>query len=334
MIVDAPTNTEQPFDPYVTLRRALLTPQRVRELSRLRPLRVAFDAARCWGMILAAWVTVAFVHRWWVVLLAIPVVGTRFYALWVIGHDGLHRRLFTKTQHNDLFSDLFVFGAIGAITRLNNRNHIDHHLHLSSALDPDRHKHGSFNKRSPLELAAFLTGTSSLLRSVWNVFGPKKEQAPSGVKRRYTARDWTILVAWQVLLITGLTWGIGFWAWPVLWLLPVYVFTFLGDNARAFVEHSHPEVDALADRHRLVNVVSNPVERLFFSPMNMNLHTAHHLWPSIPYYNLPIANEELQRLPAAQNIDVRSSYLGYIWLYLRSTPLERRGSTSNTASST
>ena len=320
-------------DAYVKLRRELLPPERVRELSRLKPWRLAIDTAVCWAMICGAWALVAFKPTWWSVLLAIPIVGTRYYALWVIGHDGLHRRLFSKTKHSDLFSDLFVFGAIGAITRLNNRNHLDHHLHLATSLDPDRHKHGSFNKTSLFELIGFLTGASSLLRSVKNVFTKKAGSSGTAPTRRYTLRDVVILLAWQVALIGGLTWSIGIWAWPVLWLFPVYVFTFLGDNARAFVEHSHPESDALADRHRLVSVISNPVERLFFAPMNMNLHTAHHLWPSIPYYNLPTADGEMRLLPAALEIDTRRSYVGYIWHYMRNLRSQRDGAEPSSVSS-
>ncbi|MEI9939917.1 MAG: fatty acid desaturase [Pseudomonadota bacterium] len=322
-------------DVYLELRRSLLPPERVRELSQLRPWRVAVDAAFCWALIVAAWVMVALEPTWWSVLVAIPIVGTRYYALWVIGHDGLHRRLFPKARHSDLFGDLFVFAPIGAITRLNNRNHLDHHHHLATALDPDRHKHGSFNKTTLLELVGFLSGVSSLLRSVRNVFTQKpKGGSEQAETRRYTLRDLSILIAWQVALIGGLSWAIGFWAWPVLWLFPVYVFTFLGDNARAFVEHSHPESDAHADRHRLVTVTSNPLERVFFAPMHMNLHTAHHLWPSIPYYNLPIAERELRRFPAAREIDMRDSYVGYIWRYMRNLRIQDDGSESKSVSST
>jgi fatty acid desaturase len=316
------TATRPSHDPYWKFRKSLLVPARVRELSQLRPARAVLDAALCWVAIVVAWSVVALWPTWWTTLLAIPVVGTRYYALFIIGHDGLHRRVFPKTEHNDLFSDVFVFGAIGAITRLNNKNHISHHQHLATTEDPDRHKHGSFNKTSPLALMGFLSGVSSLLRSLRNVFGPKQAQPTKSNKARYSLRDFCILAVWQIALIGGLTWAIGFWAWPVLWLLPVYVFAFLGDNARSFLEHSHPEPDALADEHRLITFTSNPVERIFFAPMHMNFHATHHLWPSIPYYNLPIAEREVQQLPAASEIEMRGSYVAYIWRYYRSLPLQ------------
>src|SRR5687767_6655007 len=90
---------------YQSYRAALLSPQRVKELSRLRPARVVFDTAWAWLMIVSAWALVAWKPEWWTVLIAIPLIGTRYYALFVIGHDGMHRRLFNNPRVNDLFCD-------------------------------------------------------------------------------------------------------------------------------------------------------------------------------------------------------------------------------------
>ena len=80
-------------DPYQFYRKNLL-PISACGSSILRPGRVVFDTLWCWCGIVAAWVAVALWPTWWVVLLALPVIGTRYYALFIIGHDGLHRRLF------------------------------------------------------------------------------------------------------------------------------------------------------------------------------------------------------------------------------------------------
>jgi fatty acid desaturase len=305
-------------DPYQYYRKNLLTIERVRELSTLRPARAVFDTVFCWAWIAAAWTVVALWPSWWTVLFAIPVIGSRYYALFLIGHDGLHRRLFSDHAANDTFNDLFVLGPIGAITRLNGKNHLSHHRHLATELDPDRHKHGCFNKSLRHELLGYLIGLSSVVRSVGHVFFTR----PAGTEAdRYTLRDCAILIGWQAALIGGLSAAIGWWAYPVLWLVPVYVFTFLADNFRSFAEHSQPRADAEADQHRLITYSSNAVERLFLAPMNMNCHTAHHLWPSIPYYNLPVANREIRQQPAAEELEWRGSYLGYLWRYYRALPL-------------
>lgn len=317
-ILSAPPRPERP-DPYTYYRRRLLSPARVRELSQPRPRQVILDTLVVWVTIVAMFAAVACYRSWWVALLAVPVVGSRYYALFIIGHDGLHRRLFRDVYSNDLFNDLFILGPIGAITGINNQNHLLHHQHLARPNDPDRHKHGCFNKTTSVEFAGYLTGISSIVRSVANVFFRKKAAIPG--RRGYSLRDLLILGSWQLLLLGGLTLGIGWWAYPVLWLFPVYVFTFLADNFRSFAEHSHPEADGQADRHRLITFDSNPIERLFIAPMNMNYHAAHHLWPSIPYFNLPTADAEMRRLPAAGELLWRRSYVGYLLRYWAALPL-------------
>jgi fatty acid desaturase len=319
---------------YARYRRTLLTPQRVKELSTLRPARAVLDTLWCWLVILISWAACAVWPVWYVCVPAMVVIGTRYYALFIIGHDGMHRRLFPKMTHNDLFCDLFLLGPIGAITRINNRNHIEHHSHLATERDPDRHKHACFNKHSRPRLVAFLSGLASLYPAVKNVFfrdsgGPHapghEDKAPNSVdllKPRYTLRDVAILVGWQAALIGGLTIFVGWWAFPVLWLVPVYLFMYLGDLSRSFLEHSHPESDEKADEHRMITYTSHPLERMFFAPMNMNYHIAHHLWPSIPYYNLPRAEAEFKHKPEAEGLIWRRSYVGYLLRYWLALPLE------------
>lgn len=304
--------------PYQRYRRTLLSPERVRELSTLRPWRVVLHTSWCWLWIVAAWALVAWKPTWWTALAAFCVVGSRYYALFIIGHDGMHRRLFGRIRTNDLFADLLIYGPVGVITRINNRNHFDHHQHLATDLDPDRHKHGCFNKASALGLVSFLTGLSSVFKSLAHVFLFQKR---SGGGELYTLRDVAILVGWQALLIGGLSWTIGWWAYLALWLAPVYVFAFLGDNFRSFAEHSHAEPDHEADEHRLITYLSNPIERLLVAPMNMNFHAAHHLWPSIPYYNLPLADREIRAMREAQGLEWRTSYFGYLLRYYLALPL-------------
>lgn len=313
------------FGPYRGYKE-LLPIERVRELSQLRPRRAVLDCMRCWMVILAAWTAVAVWTQWWVVLLAIPVIGTQYYGLFVIGHDGMHGRVFKRRRHNDLFCDLIIYGPILGITRINNRNHLEHHRTLSTDADPDRPRHACFNKATRPAYLRFLTGVAMIGHRVVHAFGRGRDEelderpGPRSGKG-YTIRDAAILMGWQAALIGGLTLAIGWWAYPVLWLLPVGLHTYLADLVRSFFEHSHPEADAKADEHRLITHTSNRLERAFLAPMNMNCHTVHHLWPSIPYYNLPVADREIRNRPGTEGLTWRGSYLAYAWRYFRALPL-------------
>jgi len=315
---------------YLPYRRVLLSPARIKELSRLRPSRALTDLAICWACILAGFWMVSIHPAWWTVLLAIPVIGNRYYAAFIIGHDGMHRRLLPNIKRNDFWNDALVLAPLGAITRLNNRNHLAHHLYLGKSHDPDRHKHGCFNKGDRVRLLGFLSGLTSVWNSAIAVFvnrGSTDEKNHHGKDSThlssdsYKFRDFVLLACWFVALAGGLTWFIGWWAYPVLWLFPVYMFMYLGDNLRSFAEHSHPEGDEMADHHRLITFLSFPLERMFVAPMNMNYHTVHHLWPSIPYYNLPIADREIRRSAEALGLEWRGSYFAYLIRYWNALPI-------------
>jgi fatty acid desaturase len=296
----------------------------LRELRRLRPWIAVRDTFLGWLGIACGFALVAAFPVWFVVALAIPLIGTRYYSLLIVAHDGLHRRLFESPKASDLWNDLFLIGPIGAITRLNRRNHMIHHGQLATPRDPDRYKYVGSNKTSRLRFVLVLTGLPYVLRAVRNVFFPPgSSAAPDSTETRakgYSGRDIAILAGWQVVLIGGLTAGIGWWAYPVLWLLPVYAFGYAADIVRVFCEHSAMTGDDEADATlRLVSFTSNRFERQFFAPNNMNCHIAHHLWPAIPYYNLPETERriraQLLERPAAPTW--RRSYTGHLIGYWR-----------------
>jgi fatty acid desaturase len=321
---------------YDVYRRTLLTGAEVKSYSQLRAWPPIRDAALAWLVIGLCWWTLANWLNVWTLALAIPVIGSRYYALFIIGHDGLHRRLFRKRWLNDLFSDVLIFAPIFAITRVNNANHIRHHEMLAMPGDPDRHKYSCLNKAALGPLVTYITGVKSALLAVSNVFlnrGQRTQtsaaptevttQASSKVnKKSYQPRDLAILLVVQGALIGGLTWTFGFWGYPVLWLAPVYIFTFQADNFRTFAEHSHAESDTEADQHRLITFISSPLERMFLAPMNMNYHAVHHLWPSIPYYRLPEVDRLVRERPEARGLEWRTGYLRFLLRYARALPFD------------
>jgi fatty acid desaturase len=237
----------------------------------------------------------------------------------------LHRRLFEGKARNDFINDLFIMAPIGAITRLNNLNHLNHHADLATDKDPDRYKHACFNKAEAGEFLLYLTGIGIVGQRINGVFLKRKARSVAEPQERetkdYTARDLLMVVSWQLALLFGLSFVVAWWAYPVLWVLPVYLGAYVADNIRSFAEHSHPEADSAADKHRLLTYVSNPLERAILAPMNMNYHATHHLYPSIPYYHLPEADREIRAKPEAAALEWRQSYVGYLIRYHLALPL-------------
>ena len=219
------------------------------------------------------------------------------------------------------------------MTRVNGQNHLAHHRHLASELDPDRHKYGSYNKRTLPQVLLYVAGLSGLLPQLHNVYrlGKLGDAGEAGTKapaERYSLRDLAIIFGWQALLIGGLSLAIGWWAYPVLWMLPVFVFMHCADLTRQWLEHAHPIPDAEADARRLLSFESTPIERWLLAPHNMNHHIAHHLWPSIPYYNLPEADRRARERNRSDRLGWRTTYREALGRYLRALPLPAPGSGS------
>lgn len=307
----------QRLDPYGRY-RALLSGGEVRSLSQLRPLRVIVDAALCWALIFLAWACAVAIPHPLLIALSCLLVGNRVYALFILGHDGLHWRLFKEKRLNDMFCDLFIFGPIGSSVGSYRRNHLLHHRHLATDEDPDRPFHCCSGKDTSTLLGLHLSGLGPLLRTLRRTIVEEKgEDATVGGQRG------AILIALtcQAFLALSLTTKLGWWGYPCLWLMPVYLFTYVPNTVRSFAEHSHPEADALADQHRLITYLAPWWERQFFAPFNMNCHAAHHLWPSIPYYNLPKADRLLRERCTSDDLEWRNSYVGYLLRYYAKLPL-------------
>lgn len=330
-------SNEQSYAPW---RQSVLTREELRSLSAPNFLLNVRKAASVWAQIICCWGIAGWLHdsapslSWLGIMLCACLVGNRYYALYILGHDGLHRRLHPNTRVNDLFNDLFCIGPIGAVTHRNRANHMNHHRHFSTEADPDTYKYACRKSMGFVEFTMSLTALPFVWRAVANVYhGRNKENgtqtaSPQSKLANLTWRDLAIIVGWQVLLAFGLTLVFGWWGYPLMWIGPIYVFAFAADMARVYCEHSLQDdavIDSLPNAKqwepRSITFMANHFEQALFAPLNMNHHAAHHLWPSIPWHNLPFATELLTK--RAQSIvtdegslasfhTIRSSYIGWL----------------------
>lgn len=64
-------------------------------------------------------------------------------------------------------------------------------------------------------------------------------------------------------------------------------------RVRAMSEHLHAHAQGQGKMHKLhetPTINANYLERFFFAPFNTNRHLEHHLYPTIPYFNLEKAH--------------------------------------------
>jgi fatty acid desaturase len=304
--------------------RRLVAPgdPRLRALTRKSPLRVVASIGRCWLLLAAALALVALRPGWATALVAFVVVGTQQYALSILAHDGKHRNLFASKRVNDLVSVALLAAPLGVDFEGDRVRHLSHHWRLGEDDDPDRDLYSADGKARKGPFLLFLSGLNSLPFFRRSIVGePSKRPLAARLASLVRAR-WPAIPA-QLLLVAVLTWTIGVWAYPALWIGPLYVLVFMPTRFRQFCEHGQPRVpDEAADADRLVTFRPNLVERILFAPMRMGYHAEHHLYPSVPYYRLP----ELARLIGeSSEIEVRPSYVGFARRFFGALPLVPAG---------
>lgn len=290
---------------------ATLSPAKRAEIRDLHRVRPAWNAI---ALVYAAlWIVTALlvvnVPSWPVRLLGYLVMGASLHALGILMHEGVHGNLFRKRSLDRWGA--FLLGAptlvSGAAYRVTHRLH---HQHNRTGQDPD--EFGNY-ARSPRLLSALFYS--------WGVIGMLVflVHVPVHALRRGTPRD-----RWQILLEYGLLallytmvwlWAVRAAAIPFLlhgWLYPMLVVVAVV-NVRGWSEHTLTEPGNALTQTRTVR--SNRVVRFFLC--NLNYHLEHHLFPSVPWYNIPRLHALLEDEVLSAGGYYYRSYARFLWDAIR-----------------
>ena len=224
-----------------------------------------------------------------------------------LGHELFHRNVLTSRRANGL-----LFRACSILTWSNDAffelTHPLHHRHTLGPADVEanagaRIRAGQVAWLLTLDVPGLFRRLRLLaLNAVGQIPGDARIQdlAPPGSPERRAIRDGarrvllvqaalaaTFLVAGQPILVAGVT------------LAPFILSGF--NRSLALLQHAGlragvPET-RFEDSTRTVRL--GPVGAFFYA--NMNLHLAHHVWPAIPFYNLPEADRALARTGASRH---------------------------------
>lgn len=291
----------------------------LRALTRRRPLRVVADVAWCYAVILLGFALLAASGSAWVAALAFALIGNRQFAMSVMAHDGKHGLLLADRRRNDLFTIVALCVGIGVDFHGEWRNHRAHHRYLGSERDPDRRLYSAERKATRAAFLAYLSGVTTFVRSFGNAArSGTRSGPPRSFLRAFLAYRWPTLAA-QALIAIAISAVFPWWYYVAFWVAPIYVLMFVPHKIRMFCEHAQAMVpDRDGDHRRLITYLPNVIERTLLSPMNNNFHAEHHVWPAVPYYNLPAAHRLIGDSPL---IEVRRSFVGFLWTYYRQLPL-------------
>jgi len=286
------------------------------ELVEVSSWRGFFHVGRTW---LAILLVVAVCGRQGSVLAAlvgIVLISGLQNSLLVLWHHSTHRNLHPSARLNDAVARWLLISPMGQPFGIMHRAHLTHHAHLGELEDPDRwyydlDLHG---RRRGWVLVSWLVVNSlggllvPQIRKAWT--GRRDAHADPGTER--AARDrrdrLAVLVSQALLFLLFFAIGGSPWAYVVFWAVPVVTLGGGLNCLRTALEHA----DANRPPHLNYSFDSNPVERFFVAPLQMNLHWEHHVLMTVPYYHLPGLRRHLQERGIYGEGRIVGTYIGHL----------------------
>ena len=199
-------------------------------------------------------------------------------------HDTAHYFISNNKRKNDFFGNYLYAGFIGMAIENYRSIHQKHHKFNGSDEDPeyfsyeDVRNYGGFVS---LCLKYFL-GLEAF-KLIKKYYFSKKSSSTNSKKNRNLIH----IIFAQILLI--IFFGINdVFFFYLIWLYLAMTISPLLSRLRFLVEHP-------GKNNTTRTTSSTFLEKLFFAPHNFNYHFEHHMWPTIPPYNLKRIHNHIKK---------------------------------------
>ena len=274
----------------------------VRDLSRLRNAPVALALCTDWAAAIAlVWFAGRF-GTWWSWFPLAFLVGTRQHAIGVLMHDGAHYRLHPDRTWSERISDWFTAYPLFITTDGYRVNHFAHHRYLNTTKDPDwMVKKGNADwefPKSPPSFALVVVRqwfggglVTNLRRYSKGATGSPGDKADPAARRSTYLDRW----AFYFVVAAALTVVGGWRPFLLYWVLPYMTFLPMLLRIRSVGEHFGMQWTSDLDMSR--STESDWAEKILLLPHNVHFHLDHHLFPSVPFYNLGMLHKALLTMP-------------------------------------
>jgi fatty acid desaturase len=247
--------------------------------------------------------------HWSLTLPAYFAIGVILHAYFSLMHEGMHGNFFRNRRWDRWYG--FVTGLPTLYPVSEYRiNHLLHHKHTRSEEDPDEVLHISRNRtfQSLIFYAMYPAGVLFYLLHIpltAYTRGPLKERIRAAVER--------VSIVLFVCVLSAVAWEFGFLDVLVhCWFIPLVVTGVLA-SIRICGEHQMTGGDHPLRQAR--TVTSNWF--CSFCNVHLNYHLEHHLFPGVPWYNLPKLHRVLSPEYKRHQASVYRSYLWFLWDALR-----------------
>ena len=264
--------------------------------------------AHCWAVIGAA----MWVGAMWPVTvpLMVLVVGTRQLGLFILMHDAAHGLLHADRRVNDWVGYWLCSASLHAYRPY----HLQHHRYVQQTDDPDLVLSAPF----PITGASLarkavrdLTGQTFIKQRFGHIAERLARRAPSesalALFMQELAKDRRFLIGNALGFALFAAAGVA-WVWLVMWLLPMMTWLMLVSRIRNIAEHAliaQNEADPLRQAR---TTHANLIERAFIAPYRVNYHCEHHMFTSVPCWNLAAAHRALRQQGTTARMATQPGY--------------------------
>lgn len=228
-----------------------------------------------------------------VYIFAVLIIAGRQHGLLSLLHEATHGLLFEKKELNHFMANVFCILPLGNTFNTFTRSHLAHHKFLNTQRDPEWYKKtlmGWVFPKSFWELLklAFMEGiirnTRGRILKFYNIFRGS-ENSP---------RLRTLFGFYYTILFATITYY-GFWPeFAMYWLVPYLLVLPYISFTRSLAEHFG--VSYATELQSSRNVRASVVNQIFI-PHDTGYHLTHHLFPSVPCYNLRKVTTFLEKHP-------------------------------------
>lgn len=299
--------------------RVWVTPEELRELSRVPTGRVFAAIAATWLALFVVLDIAIHAQAWWFDLLAIGVNGVLFLWLAYWAHEASHGLLCESRELNDLLGDLFLSGPFGVSVAQHRWQHGRHHLGTNNPeIEVDQTSWLCIGGAQLLVQAILhgigWHGLSTMLRYRGRAQDPRFAEMPP----RSTASIVGLIAINGLVLLLFLAHG-QWLRYLFLWPFPFFSITVAAMNLFNIVEH---QASSDVCRTGLVpmppitrTVRAGRVERAVLAPIGSYYHIEHHHFPNIPAFRLPELRALLEQRGRFREADVIwvDGYLRTLW---------------------
>ena len=240
-----------------------------------------------------------------ILFICVVIIGTRQHALFVIAHDAAHYLLYDNRLLNEIVgrASAMLQGLSMCTYRVIHRMH---HNNLYGALDPDTALHGGYPRGKAYLVKKLLKDLSGL--TAWKTYAYFLGGAPalntatnvalrplddtSSKLRSDALHDRNAVIAFHVLALILFAASGYLLQYLVLWVLPLVTVVQAILRLRAIAEHGATTDFSSPLTAARTNVAPAWLAWLIF-PHKVNYHIEHHLYASVPHYNLPALHREM-----------------------------------------